>query len=107
MSLWQQAAVGSVVTVCGRFEILSLSGSFLSSPAPPKAMSLTIFLEAGQVMGGSMVIKLILVGPVIIVALSFTNVAYERLLLEEEGQIHMPKLAAPQLAGRTRFRIHL
>ncbi|XP_015084571.1 AT-hook motif nuclear-localized protein 23 [Solanum pennellii] len=77
----------SVVTLNGRFEILSLSGSFLPPPAPPGATSLTIFLGGGQgqVVGGSVVGELMAAGPVIVIASSFTNVAYERLPLEEDG----------------------
>ncbi|XP_010677251.2 AT-hook motif nuclear-localized protein 23 [Beta vulgaris subsp. vulgaris] len=76
----------AVVTLHGRFEILSLSGSFLPPPAPPGATSLTIFLAGGQgqVVGGNVVGELVAAGPVIVIAASFTNVAYERLPLEEE-----------------------
>ncbi|XP_057977239.1 AT-hook motif nuclear-localized protein 23-like [Malania oleifera] len=86
VSLRQPAAAGAVVTLHGRFEILSLSGSFLPPPAPPGATSLTIFLAGGQgqVVGGSVVGELTAAGPVIVIAASFTNVAYERLPLEEE-----------------------
>ncbi|XP_074575059.1 AT-hook motif nuclear-localized protein 23-like [Curcuma longa] len=77
---------GGVVTLQGRFEILSLSGSFLPPPAPPGATNLSIFLAGGQgqVAGGSVVGALFAAGPVIVIAASFTNVAYERLPLEEE-----------------------
>lgn len=77
---------GAVVALHGRFEILSLSGSFLPLPAPPGATSLTVFLAGGQgqVVGGSVVGALIAAGPVMIISTSFTNVAYERLPLEEE-----------------------
>ncbi|XP_059275718.1 AT-hook motif nuclear-localized protein 23-like [Lycium ferocissimum] len=77
----------SVVTLNGRFEILSLSGSFLPPPAPPGATSLTIFLAGGQgqVVGGSVVGELMAAGPVIVIASSFTNVAYERLPLEDDN----------------------
>ncbi|KAF6138588.1 hypothetical protein GIB67_032482 [Kingdonia uniflora] len=86
VSLRQPAASGAIVTLHGRFEILSLSGSFLPPPAPPGATSLTIFLAGGQgqVVGGSVVGALIASGPVIVIAASFTNVAYERLPLDEE-----------------------
>ncbi len=86
VSLRQPAAVGSVVTLHGLFEILSLSGSFLPPPAPPGATSLTIFLTGsqGQVVGGNVVGSLIASGPVIVIASSFTNVAYERLPLDED-----------------------
>ncbi|PHT95252.1 AT-hook motif nuclear-localized protein 21 [Capsicum annuum] len=82
------AAAGSVVTLHGRFEILSLSGSFLPPPAPPGATSLTIYLSGGQgqVVGGNVVGALIASGPVIVIASSFTNVAYERLPLDEENE---------------------
>uniref|UniRef100_M0ZNK1 ESC n=1 Tax=Solanum tuberosum TaxID=4113 RepID=M0ZNK1_SOLTU len=81
-------AAGSVVTLHGRFEILSLSGSFLPPPAPPGATSLTIYLAGGQgqVVGGNVVGALIASGPVIVIASSFTNVAYERLPLDEENE---------------------
>ncbi|KAJ0968112.1 hypothetical protein J5N97_025029 [Dioscorea zingiberensis] len=86
VSLRQPASAGAIVTLHGRFEILSLSGSFLPPPAPPGATSLTVFLAGGQgqVVGGSVVGALIAAGPVIVIAASFTNVAYERLPLEEE-----------------------
>ncbi|OIV94667.1 hypothetical protein TanjilG_25891 [Lupinus angustifolius] len=91
VSLRQPAAAGSVVTLQGRFEILSLSGSFLPPPAPPGATSLTIYLAGGQgqVVGGSVVGELTAVGPVIVIAASFTNVAYERLPLDEEENLQI------------------
>ncbi|BFG31042.1 AT-hook motif nuclear-localized protein 23-like [Prunus yedoensis var. nudiflora] len=98
VSLRQPAAAGSVVTLHGRFEILSLSGSFLPPPAPPGATSLTIFLAGvqGQVVGGSVVGELTAAGPVIVIASSFTNVAYERLPLDEEEQL---QVQLPQGSG--------
>ncbi|KAJ4952621.1 hypothetical protein NE237_029453 [Protea cynaroides] len=91
VSLRQPASAGAIVTLHGRFEILSLSGSFLPPPAPPGATSLTIFLAGGQgqVVGGSVVGALIAAGPVIVIAASFTNVAYERLPLEEEEALQI------------------
>ncbi|KAI3693768.1 hypothetical protein L1987_76720 [Smallanthus sonchifolius] len=86
VSLRQPAAAGGVMALHGRFEILSLSGSFLPPPAPPGATSLTIFLAGGQgqVVGGNVVGELTAAGPVIVIASSFSNVAYERLPLDEE-----------------------
>ncbi|KAL8207978.1 hypothetical protein R6Q57_007390 [Mikania cordata] len=77
---------GSVLTLHGQFELLSLSGSFLPPPAPPGATSLMIYLAGGQgqVLGGNVVGALLASGPVIVTAASFTNVAYERLPLEED-----------------------
>ncbi|KAK2992529.1 hypothetical protein RJ640_002423 [Escallonia rubra] len=98
VSLRQPAAAGSVLTLHGRFEILSLSGSFLPPPAPPGATSLTIYLAGGQgqVVGGNVVGALIASGPVIVMAASFTNVAYERLPLDEEESIGMqPPVSQP------------
>ncbi|CAL0313669.1 unnamed protein product [Lupinus luteus] len=88
VTLRQPSAAGAVVTLQGIFEILSLSGSFLPPPAPPGATSLTIYLAGGQgqVVGGSVVGELMAAGPVIVIASSFTNVAYERLPLEEDEQ---------------------
>ncbi|KAK1326529.1 putative DNA-binding protein ESCAROLA [Acorus calamus] len=88
VSLRQPTSAGAVVTLHGRFEILSLTGSFLPPPAPPGATSLTIFLAGGQgqVVGGSVVGQLVAAGPVIVISASFTNVAYERLPLEEEEE---------------------
>ncbi|KAK7330707.1 hypothetical protein VNO77_24905 [Canavalia gladiata] len=86
VTLRQPASSGAVVTLHGRFEILSLSGSFLPPPAPPAASGLTIYLAGGQgqVVGGSVVGTLLASGPVVIMAASFSNAAYERLPLEDE-----------------------
>ncbi|KAE8727514.1 AT-hook motif nuclear-localized protein 26 [Hibiscus syriacus] len=86
VTLRQPGAPGAVVTLHGRFEILSLSGSFLPPPAPPAASGLTIYLAGGQgqVVGGTVVGPLVASGPVVIMAASFGNAAYERLPLEEE-----------------------
>ncbi|KAK7264432.1 hypothetical protein RJT34_32041 [Clitoria ternatea] len=86
VTLRQPASSGAVVTLHGRFEILSLSGSFLPPPAPPAASGLTIYLAGGQgqVVGGSVVGTLVASGPVVIMAASFSNAAYERLPLEDE-----------------------
>lgn len=85
-----------MVTLQGRFEILSLSGSFLPPPAPPGATSLTVFLAGGQgqVVGGNVVGALYAAGPVIVIAASFANVAYERLPLEDEEQQQAAAAAA-------------
>ncbi|PON57431.1 AT-hook motif nuclear-localised protein [Parasponia andersonii] len=92
VTLRQPASPGAIVTLHGRFEILSLAGSFLPPPAPPAATGLTIYLAGGQgqVVGGSVVGTLVASGPVVVMAASFSNAAYERLPLEEdEGQMAM------------------
>lgn len=87
VTLRQPSAPGAVV-LQGRFEILSLTGSFLPGPAPPGSTGLTVYLAGGQgqVVGGSVVGPLITAGPVMIVAATFSNATYERLPLEEEEQ---------------------
>ncbi len=77
---------GSVVTLHGRFEILSLSGTVLPPPAPPGAGGLSIFLSGGQgqVVGGSVVGPLIASGPVVLMAASFANAVFERLPLDDQ-----------------------
>ncbi|XP_010917984.1 AT-hook motif nuclear-localized protein 24 [Elaeis guineensis] len=89
VTLRQPASQGAVVTLHGRFEILSLSGSFLPPPAPPAATGLTVYLAGGQgqVVGGSVVGPLMASGPVVIMAASFANAAYDRLPLEEEESL--------------------
>lgn len=107
VSLRQPAAAGSVLTLQGRFEILSLSGSFMPPPAPPGATSLTIYLAGGQgqVVGGNVVGALIASGPVIVIAASFTNVAYERLPLEEEEALQMQTpVSQPSGGGGNNFQ---
>ncbi|VVA23176.1 PREDICTED: AT-hook [Prunus dulcis] len=76
---------GSVVTLHGRFEILSLSGTVLPPPAPPGAGGLSIFLAGvqGQVVGGCVVGPLLASGPVVLMAASFGNAVFERLPLDD------------------------
>ncbi|XP_044503793.1 AT-hook motif nuclear-localized protein 22-like [Mangifera indica] len=107
VTLRQPAAPGAVVSLHGRFEILSLAGSFLPPPAPPAASGLTIYLAGGQgqVVGGSVLGPLLASGPVVIMASSFGNAAYERLPLEEEEAPvgSMPgsgPLGSPELLGQ-------
>ncbi|RWW79716.1 hypothetical protein BHE74_00011981 [Ensete ventricosum] len=90
VTLRQPAAPGAVVSLHGRFEILSLTGTFLPGPALPGSTGLTVYLagEQCQVMGGSVVGSLLATGPVMVVATTFGNATYERLPLEgeEEGE---------------------
>ncbi|XP_020577418.1 AT-hook motif nuclear-localized protein 24-like [Phalaenopsis equestris] len=100
VTLRQPGSSASVVTLQGRFEILSLSGSFLPAPAPPEASGLAAYLSGGQgqVVGGSVVGALIASGPVVVMAASFGNAAYERLPLEEEeGGVGSPGVAEQML----------
>ncbi|KAK6939173.1 PPC domain [Dillenia turbinata] len=96
---------GSVVTLHGRFEILSLTGTVLPPPAPPGAGGLSIFLAGGQgqIVGGSVVGPLLASGPVILMAASFANAVFERLPLEdqEEAAAQVSQPAASQSSGVT------
>lgn len=101
VALHQPASPGAVLTLHGRFEILSICGSFLPAPAPPSATGLTIYLAGGQgqVVGGSVVGQLMAAGPVVIMAASFSNAAYEKLPLEEEDQAvstHQGQIGSPE-----------
>jgi predicted DNA-binding protein with PD1-like motif len=80
------APPGAVVSLHGRFEILSLSGAFLPSPCPPGATGLAVYLAGGQgqVVGGTIVGELVASGPVMVVAATFSNATYERLPLADE-----------------------
>lgn len=86
VTLRQPAASGALVTLHGRFEILSLLGSFLPPPAPPTVTGLTIYLVGaqGQVIGGSVVGALIASGPVMIMAASFMNATFDRLPMDDD-----------------------
>ncbi|XP_051118175.1 AT-hook motif nuclear-localized protein 29-like isoform X2 [Andrographis paniculata] len=98
---------GGGVTLQGRFEILSLSGTVLPPPAPPGSGGLSIFLSGGQgqVVGGIIVGPLLASGPVVLMAASFANAVFERLPLEdtqEEGTpAAQPQSAASQSSGVT------
>ncbi|XP_047976079.1 AT-hook motif nuclear-localized protein 19-like [Salvia hispanica] len=78
------------VALPGRFEILSLTGSFLPGPSPPGSTGLTVYLAGGQgqVLGGSVLGALVAAGPVMVIASTFSNAVYERLPLgeDEEGE---------------------
>jgi len=92
VTLRQPSAPTAVVTLHGRFEILSLSGAFLPPPVPPGAAGLAIYLAGGQgqVVGGNVVGALVASGQVIIMAATFRNSPYERLPLDEdEGPMPM------------------
>lgn len=88
VTLRQPASSGSVVTLHGRFEVLSLLGSVLPPPAPPGVAGLTIYLAGpqGQVVGGCVVGALIASGPVVIMAATFMNATFERLPLDDDDE---------------------
>lgn len=86
VTLRQPASSGAIVTLHGRFEILSLLGSILPPPAPLGITGLTIYLAGpqGQVVGGGVVGGLIASGPVVLMAASFMNAVFDRLPLDDD-----------------------
>ncbi|KAK4751813.1 hypothetical protein SAY87_020611 [Trapa incisa] len=80
---------GATVTFHGRFEILSISATFLPSAAPfqvSDAFKISLAGPQGQVFGGAVVGPLVAAGPVFVIAATFNSPAYQRLpLAEDEG----------------------
>lgn len=74
-------STGNVVTLHGRFDILSLSGALLPAPSPVRVNGLTVFMSGGQgqVVGGTVAGELTAAGPVVVVAAAFANATFERL----------------------------
>nr|XP_043615422.1 AT-hook motif nuclear-localized protein 15 [Erigeron canadensis] len=104
VTLRQPAAPGGVLSLQGRFEILSLSGAFLPTTAPPGATGLTVYLAGGQgqVVGGTVVGQLIASGPVMVIAATFTSATYERLPLDDEsggGNVEGGEMQLPESLG--------
>lgn len=89
VTLRQPSSSGSVVTLHGRFEILSLLGSVLPPPAPAGVAGLAVYLAGaqGQVVGGSVVGALIASGPVVIMAATFMNATFDRLPLDDADEM--------------------
>lgn len=95
----------TVVTLQGRFEILSLTGTCLPPPAPPGAGGLSIYLTGGQgqVAGGIVVGPLRASGPVVLMVVSFAHAVYDRLPLEEEEEKEpsAPRIQAAAAASQS------
>ncbi|XP_068660394.1 AT-hook motif nuclear-localized protein 28-like [Aristolochia californica] len=95
VTLRHPTSISATLTLHGRFDILSLSGTFLSdsSSASSSSMSsfsakspLTISLAGaqGQVIGGSVTGSLLAAGPIILTAASFINPSFHRLPSDDE-----------------------
>lgn len=99
VNLRQPAAPsGTVMTLHGTFEIVSLTGTALPPPAPPGAGGITVYLSGGQgqVVGGSVVGPLTASSPVVLMVASFTNAVYDRLPLDEaEPPVQAQPSASP------------
>lgn len=101
------ASDNRVITLHGRFEIMSLTGTALPPPAPPGAGGITIYLAGGQgqVVGGSVVGPLVAAGNVVLMAASFANAVFDRLPLEEEDQsVEQGTVAAAGVVGPVRVQ---
>ncbi|KAE9606321.1 hypothetical protein Lal_00013646 [Lupinus albus] len=88
VKLHQPGSNGAIVTLHGRFEILSLLGSILPPPAPRGITGLTIYLAGaqGQVVGGVVFGALIASTPLLIMAASFMHATFDRLPLEDDHE---------------------
>lgn len=83
----QPATASAIVALHGRYEILSLSGTFLPAPDTSGATGLTVYLAGGQgqVVGGRVVGALVASGPIVVTAATFRNARHEQLSLDEEA----------------------
>ncbi|MED6124065.1 hypothetical protein PIB30_055529 [Stylosanthes scabra] len=104
------ASHGAIVTFHGRFELLSISASFLPHAPPhpvPSSFSISLAGPQGQIVGGLVAGKLIAVGTVYVVAASFSKAAYHRLQSSEEevaggaggGEVQSPPVSAATESG--------
>ncbi|XP_027352978.1 AT-hook motif nuclear-localized protein 20-like [Abrus precatorius] len=86
VTLRHPTAPGAVMPLHGRFEIISLTGSFLPGPSPPGSSGLTVYMAGGQgqVVGGGVVGPLVASGAVMIMVATFSNAVYERLPIEDD-----------------------
>ncbi|KAL1309170.1 hypothetical protein HN51_051856 [Arachis hypogaea] len=103
---------GTVVTLHGTFEILSISGTILPPPAPPGSGGISVYLSGGQgqVVGGNVVAPLVASAVVVLMAASFANAMFERLPLnlddddpreDDDHFNHQRQPAASQSSGVT------
>lgn len=80
---------GATVTFHGRFDILSISATFLPQTASylvPNSFTISLAGPQGQIVGGIVAGSLVAAGTVFVVAASINNPSYHRLPLEEEGR---------------------
>ncbi|XP_028777696.1 AT-hook motif nuclear-localized protein 17 [Neltuma alba] len=81
---------GATVTFHGRFDILSISATFLANqqsgalPAVPNSFTISLAGPQGQIVGGLVAGSLLAAGTVFVVAASFNNPSYHRLPAEED-----------------------
>lgn len=97
VTLRQPTTPGATVTIHGRFEIISLSGSYLLPPlpVPPTGLTISFAGASGQVLGGCVAGALMAASPVLVIATSFTGAIFDRLPLADEE----PLLQVTSAAG--------
>ncbi|XP_011016916.1 PREDICTED: putative DNA-binding protein ESCAROLA [Populus euphratica] len=81
------ATPGATITFHGRFDILSISATFLPQTASylvPSSFTISLAGPQGQIVGGIVAGSLVAAGTIFVVAASFNNPSYHRLPLEEE-----------------------
>ncbi|KAG4963750.1 hypothetical protein AAZX31_14G167300 [Glycine max] len=79
----------ATVTFHGRFNILSMSATFLHHGSPaaiPNALAVSLSGPQGQIVGGLVAGRLLAAGTVFVIAASFNNPSYHRLSSEEDAQ---------------------
>ncbi|KAJ1416395.1 PPC domain [Sesbania bispinosa] len=98
------ATPGATVTFHGRFDILSISATFLphppgTSPLVPNCFTISLAGPQGQIIGGLVVGRLLAAGTVFVIAASFNNPSYHRLPSEEDvrnsagGEVQSPPIS--------------
>jgi predicted DNA-binding protein with PD1-like motif len=78
---------GSTITFHGRFDILSISATFLQQTASyqvPNVFTISLAGPQGQIVGGAVAGPLLAASTVYVVAATFNNPSYHRLPMEEE-----------------------
>lgn len=83
------ATPGATVTFHGRFDILSISATFIpqqtgNSPASPNGFTISLAGPQGQIVGGIVAGALMAAGTVFVIAASFNNPSYHRLSAEDD-----------------------
>ncbi|XP_021808289.1 AT-hook motif nuclear-localized protein 17 [Prunus avium] len=103
---------GATVTFHGRFDILSISATFLPQTTPscpvsvPSGFTISLAGPQGQIVGGLVAGALVAAGTVYVIAASFNNPSYHRLPGEDEavrnsgsGDPHSPPLSGGVESG--------
>ncbi|CAL9060125.1 AT-hook motif nuclear-localized protein 28-like [Musa acuminata AAA Group] len=86
----QPAGAPATIVFRGRFEILSITGTFLTpamaevSPAAASSLSISLAGPQAQIVGGTVAGPLVAAGTVVVVAAAFSNPTFHRLPAEDD-----------------------